>query len=239
MVSLEKVTLEDIENFQAEKGDKWDWVPAGTGHDSRTIRKSSNIAGELKSYLATIKDNPLMLRCLGCRSNFLMKGCRKCESDMLQFEVEGEWEQTIDIVLFCCECGETSSSWSCPNCGNMNPYRKTGLNHPQPIHTVYWLEKKGCFIATAVYGSSNYPEVILLRSFRDDILLKSWFGILFVKFYYKISPKCAHSISRRKYLRLFIRKLLLNPIVESIKGIKPQGKPRTRFYSVTRRKRWG
>lgn len=50
-------------------------------------------------------------------------------------------------------------------------------------------EKKGCcYIATCVYGSYDCPEVWTLRRFRDNILDKTWYGRLFIKTYYAISP---------------------------------------------------
>lgn len=49
-------------------------------------------------------------------------------------------------------------------------------------------QTQGCFIATAVYGSYDCPEVLVLRRFRDEVLLKNLIGKSFVKFYYKIGP---------------------------------------------------
>lgn len=49
-------------------------------------------------------------------------------------------------------------------------------------------KKGGCYIATCVYGSYDCPEVWTLRRFRDNILDKTWYGRLFIKTYYAISP---------------------------------------------------
>ena len=46
----------------------------------------------------------------------------------------------------------------------------------------------GCYIATAVYGSYNCPEVWALRRFRDNTLDETWYGRAFIKTYYAISP---------------------------------------------------
>lgn len=46
----------------------------------------------------------------------------------------------------------------------------------------------GCYVATAVYGSYDCPEVWTLRRFRDNTLAKSLFGRLFIYLYYAISP---------------------------------------------------
>ena len=47
---------------------------------------------------------------------------------------------------------------------------------------------KGCYVATAVYGSYDCPEVWTLRRYRDFTLAKTWYGRLFIKIYYAISP---------------------------------------------------
>lgn len=46
----------------------------------------------------------------------------------------------------------------------------------------------GCYVATAVYGSYDCPQVWTLRRFRDDVLAKSFAGRLFIRTYYAISP---------------------------------------------------
>lgn len=46
----------------------------------------------------------------------------------------------------------------------------------------------GCYIATAVYGSYDCPQVWVLRRFRDYKLAKTWYGRAFIKIYYAISP---------------------------------------------------
>lgn len=49
-------------------------------------------------------------------------------------------------------------------------------------------EGAGCYIATAVYGSYDCPEVWTLRRYRDTTLAGTWYGRAFVKTYYAISP---------------------------------------------------
>ncbi|MBE6679418.1 MAG: hypothetical protein E7598_02730 [Ruminococcaceae bacterium] len=46
----------------------------------------------------------------------------------------------------------------------------------------------GCYVATAVYGSYDCPEVWTLRRYRDDTLASTWYGRAFIRTYYKISP---------------------------------------------------
>ena len=77
------------------------------------------------------------------------------------------------------------------------------------------IEKSGCFIATACYGDYDAPEVLALRRYRDDTLVRTFLGRLFVKTYYAFSPPVAGYISTRPRLRAFVRKCLIAPIVKS------------------------
>lgn len=49
-------------------------------------------------------------------------------------------------------------------------------------------EGGGCYVATAVYGTYDCPEVWTLRRYRDYELAETWHGRLFIKAYYAISP---------------------------------------------------
>ena len=46
----------------------------------------------------------------------------------------------------------------------------------------------GCYVATAVYGSYDCPQVWTLRRYRDYTLAQTWYGRLFIMLYYSISP---------------------------------------------------
>jgi len=70
----------------------------------------------------------------------------------------------------------------------------------------------GCFIATAAYGSYLDPHVMVLRHFRDNVLLKTSIGTAFVKFYYKHSPPIADFIAHHAILRLLMR-FALTPLI--------------------------
>lgn len=58
----------------------------------------------------------------------------------------------------------------------------------QPDYQAPEISTVGCYIATAVYGSYDCPEVWTLRRFRDYTLAETWYGRLFIKTYYAISP---------------------------------------------------
>lgn len=61
----------------------------------------------------------------------------------------------------------------------------------------------GCYIATCVYGSYDCPQVWTLRRFRDYTLDKTWFGRLFIKCYYAISPTFVKWFGKTKWFRNF------------------------------------
>ena len=46
----------------------------------------------------------------------------------------------------------------------------------------------GCYVATAVYGSYDCPQVWTLRRFRDYTLAETWYDRAFIRTYYAISP---------------------------------------------------
>jgi len=80
-------------------------------------------------------------------------------------------------------------------------------------------EKSGiCFIATAVYGSETAPEVVVLRDFRDNILLSSKVGQTIVDLYYILSPPVARLLDNNRQLRNMIRKVVVQPIVNRVRS---------------------
>jgi hypothetical protein len=77
-------------------------------------------------------------------------------------------------------------------------------------------EKSGCFIATAVYGSSEAREVRVLREFRDAVLVNSMAGRGMICIYYLISPHVARILSGNERLRSVVKALLLEPIISRL-----------------------
>lgn len=71
----------------------------------------------------------------------------------------------------------------------------------------------GCYIATAVYGSYNCPQVRIMRRYRDSVLMSSWYGRLFIKFYYALSPICIRVFGRAEWFQKFWRNFLDRIIV--------------------------
>ena len=65
--------------------------------------------------------------------------------------------------------------------------------------------KKGCYVATSVYGSYDCPEVWTLRRFRDEVLADTWYGRLFIRVYYAVSPTAVKLFGDCEWFRTFWR----------------------------------
>lgn len=76
-------------------------------------------------------------------------------------------------------------------------------------------KSEGCYIATMAYGSYDHPKVMILRHYRDRILLKSMLGRISVRIYYWISPKLVRCLRKHTHINDIIRKCL-NRVVEII-----------------------
>lgn len=81
--------------------------------------------------------------------------------------------------------------------------------------------KPGCYIATAVYGSYDCPEVWTLRRFRDFTLNETWYGRAFIKSYYVISPTLVKLFGKSQLFKA-VCILPLNKLVNNLhrKGVE-------------------
>lgn len=78
---------------------------------------------------------------------------------------------------------------------------------------------EGCYIATAVYGSYDCPEVWVLRRYRDFTLARSWYGRVFIRVYYAISPKLVKRFGHTKTFNRLWRK----PLDKKIAALRASG----------------
>ena len=72
----------------------------------------------------------------------------------------------------------------------------------------------GCYVATAVYGSYDCPQVWTLRRYRDYTLAKTWYGRLFIHMYYAISPNAVRLFGSAKWFNTLWRRVLDQKIYE-------------------------
>lgn len=75
--------------------------------------------------------------------------------------------------------------------------------------------KSGCYIATAVYGTYDCPQVWVLRRYRDYALAKTWYGRTFVNTYYAISPFLVKHFGNTRWFKRFWN-ILLGKIVKRL-----------------------
>lgn len=77
--------------------------------------------------------------------------------------------------------------------------------------------KGPCYVATAVYGSYDCPEVWTLRRFRDFSLSQSIFGREFIHVYYALSPSLVRLFGEKKWFNSMFRPVL-DKIVDHLQG---------------------
>lgn len=70
---------------------------------------------------------------------------------------------------------------------------------------------KRCYIATCIYGA-DATETKLLRNWRDDFLLKSILGKIFIGVYYKVSPFIVRKLGNNCLFRL-CSKFIIDSII--------------------------
>lgn len=85
---------------------------------------------------------------------------------------------------------------------------------PQPMK-----KKSGCYVATAVYGSYDCPQVWTLRRFRDNRLAASLPGRAFIRLYYAVSP----ALVRRVGGTAWFKALWKGPLDRLVKKLQVQG----------------
>lgn len=72
----------------------------------------------------------------------------------------------------------------------------------------------GCYIATAIYGSYDCPEVWTLRRYRDFSLARTWYGRSFIHLYYAISPTLVKLFGKTAWFRRFWKARLDKMVLE-------------------------
>ena len=83
---------------------------------------------------------------------------------------------------------------------------------------------QGCYIATCVYDSYDCPQVWTLRRYRDDFLAASWYGRMFIKIYYTVSPTSVKLFGNQTWFRKYFRKRL-DALVQSLNESGVQNTP--------------
>lgn len=77
----------------------------------------------------------------------------------------------------------------------------------------------GCYVATAVYGSYDCPEVWTLRRYRDYTLAETWYGRAFIKTYYAVSPTIVKWFGNTAWFS----RMWKGPLDRMVKKLQEQG----------------
>ena len=113
------------------------------------------------------------------------------------------WETAINIHVNCIQYLEDKES----NKAVLEDYAAK-IRKTKPDYTLPAIPSSGCYIATAVYGSYDCPEVWTLRRFRDFQLGRTWYGRLFIRTYYAVSPRLVKYFGQTRMFQIFWRRKL-------------------------------
>ncbi len=91
-------------------------------------------------------------------------------------------------------------------------------------------KKTGCYVATAVYGSYDCPEVWTLRRFRDFTLAETWYGRAFIKTYYAISPTLVEWFGHTEWFK----KMWKSKLDRMVKNLQENGVEDTPYEDKNR-----
>jgi len=135
----------------------------------------------------------------------------------------GEKKYACDLAVLAWKSGVKSHNAVIPLLDNKEPNKEEIRNYADKI-TKYDssyqipatpISSGGCYVATAVYGSYDCPQVWTLRCYRDDVLDKTWYGKTFIQFYYAVSPTIVKWFGKATWFNYIFRKMLDN-IIEKL-----------------------
>ena len=99
-----------------------------------------------------------------------------------------------------------SNAIACPHC--RTPYVYADLPKAQREQFRQYRRERGCFIATAAYGTPLANEISVLRVWRDTRLEPAITGRAIIRLYYAVSPPIAHLVWHHKLLRRVVRRFI-------------------------------
>lgn len=94
-------------------------------------------------------------------------------------------------------------------------WNKVDASHEVPTSTPRPKNNSsGCYVATAVYGSYDCPQVWTLRRYRDYALAETWYGRSFIRTYYAISPTMVKWFGDKSWFQKMWKKRLDHMVEE-------------------------
>jgi len=199
------------------------WTPtvgqAGTHVITLTATDPEGLS-DVETLSITVQANPV--RVFGTVTGFTKSGARLLVDGAQVDVLEDTWACTGTPL--CTTFSQASGQFECntprrsqyclrashPQISPNPAYLNTpliGTTQPE-VQRDFLVSYGGCFIATAAYGSPLAPELVLLRSYRDEVLARSALGQQLIALYYRMSPPVARFIADKPWLRAFVRQLL-------------------------------
>lgn len=87
------------------------------------------------------------------------------------------------------------------------------------------VKSSGCYVATAVYGSYDCPQVWTLRRYRDFALAETWHGRAFIHLYYAVSPTIVKWFGKTGWFK----KLWRNVLDKKVRRLNMEGYENTPY----------
>ena len=108
-------------------------------------------------------------------------------------------------------------------------YVTPSISKKAPTSSTTGTSSSGCYVATAVYGSYDCPQVWTLRRYRDFTLASTWYGRIFIKTYYAISPTFV-KLFGNTHIFQYIGKKMLD---KKVNKLNENGVENTRYKDVS------
>lgn len=177
--------------------------------------------------------------CEKCGSNELLKegGFYVCPHCGTRFSISAD-ERTVDghielnedvaRLLRKCEENPQRAVKYAQLILEMDPYNEKAKSILAAHRSNTGSSSSGCYVATAVYGSYDCPQVWTLRRYRDNTLAKTWYGRAFIRTYYAISPTLVkwfgHTVWFKKLWKGKLDRMVNNLNKEGVKDTPYQDK---------------
>lgn len=94
---------------------------------------------------------------------------------------------------------------------------KQAAQEIEKIKLLQLQSQKLCFIATAAFKDEAAKEVVELRAFRDQVLMRHPWGRHFVRCYYAVSPPVARLIGSYTLLQWLTRNAFIRPLTRLLR----------------------
>ena len=186
---------------------------------SRVIVLGSALYTSALDYALQYKASTLRDKVFG-EVKYMVSGVLGMYSTLaVELEAEGDTEDAIALYKQCIERSNLRGiiiySFN-EKSALLEKIHKYDPNYSAPTEV-----GQGCYVATAVYGSYDCPEVWTLRRYRDYNLAKTWHGRVFIKTYYAISPTLVKWFGHTEWFKKMLKPCLNNMVAKlNLQGVE-------------------